>query len=78
MGEGSEAIQAGANVKGTWLPTTKEIVIDIKDLVKGKSPYVYRASVDAEGNLLVTRGVVYPQGSFHDSDSQPAVFRKAQ
>jgi hypothetical protein len=78
MGGGSEAIQAGATVKGMWLPTTKEIIMDIKDFIIGKNPYVYRASINAEGNLVVYRGVVYPQGSFHNSDAQPTVFKKVQ
>ncbi|MCL5279286.1 MAG: hypothetical protein M1376_05205 [Planctomycetes bacterium] len=78
MDQGSEAIQAGASVKGRWVPTTKEIVIDIGDFVTEKNPYVYRASVNAEGNLVVYRGVVYPQGSFYSSDSEPAAFKKVQ
>jgi hypothetical protein len=78
MDQGTQVIKAGANVPGMWLPTTKEIIVDIKDKVPDKAHYVYRAYVDTEGDLVVDRGVIYRQGSFHNSDLQPAVFRKAQ
>lgn len=76
MDKGTQVIKAGANVPGMWLPATKEIIVDIKDKVPDKAHYVYRASVNAEGDLVVDRGVIYRQGSFHNSDPQPAVFRK--
>jgi hypothetical protein len=78
MDKGTQVIKAGANVPGMWLPTTKEIIVDIKDKVPDKAHYVYRAYVDTEGDLVVDRGVIYRQGSFHNSDLQPAVFRKVQ
>jgi hypothetical protein len=81
MDKGTQVIKAGASVRGTWLWTVKEILLDIGDPVLGKKdypPYRYRAYVDTEGDLVVNRGVIYRQGSFHNSDLQPAVFRKAQ
>jgi len=65
MGKGTAAIKAGANVPGTWLPTTKEIIVDINDKVWGKTHYIYRASVNADGNLRVEKGSIYPQGSYY-------------
>jgi beta-lactamase regulating signal transducer with metallopeptidase domain len=78
MDKGTQVIKAGANVPGMWLPTTKEIIVDIRDIVPNNAHYVYRAYVDTEGDLVVDRGVIYRQGSFHNSDLQPAVFRKVQ
>jgi hypothetical protein len=75
MGKGSQAIPAGANMKGRWLPTTKEIVIDIKDA--GQKYYVYRGAVNAEGNLVVDRGVIFPQGRFILSGPSQTIFKKA-
>lgn len=61
------AIKAGTTVSGTWLLTTNEIVIDIKDRNPHGSDYVYRGYLDEEGNLIVDKGIIYPQGSFHVS-----------
>ena len=76
LGKGSQAIPAGANIKGTWLPTTREIVIDIKDA--GQRYYVYRGAVNAEGNLVVDRGVIFPQGRFTLSGPSQTIFKKVQ
>ncbi len=61
------AIKAGTTVSGTWLLTTDEIVIDIKDKTPHGGYYVYRGYLDEEGNLIVDKGMIYPQGSFHVS-----------
>jgi hypothetical protein len=74
MGKGSQVIPAGANIRGTWLPTTNEIIVDIKD--KDKNFYVYRGSVNAEGNLVIDRGVIFPQGSFHLSGPARTILKK--
>lgn len=60
------AIKAETGVSGTWLLTTKEIVIDINDKIRHPdgSEYVYRGYIDEEGNLIVDKGQIYPQGSF--------------
>jgi hypothetical protein len=78
MDKGTSAIKAAAIVPGIWLPTTKEIIVDIKDKVWGKTHYVYRASVSAEGNLVVERGGIYHQGSFENSDLERVIFQKVQ
>ena len=78
MDKGTSVIKAGANVRGMWIPTTKEIIVDIKDKIPNNAHYVYRASVDTQGNLLVDRGVIYMQGSFENSDPQPVVFKRVQ
>ncbi len=61
------AIKAGTTVAGTWLLTTDEIVIDIKDKSPHGANYVYRGYLDEDGNLIVDKGMIYPQGSFHVS-----------
>ena len=61
------AIKAGASVSGTWFLTTNEIVIDIKDRNEFGSDFVYRGYLGEEGNLIVDKGIIYPQGSFHVS-----------
>ena len=62
-----EAIKAGITVTGTWLLATDEIVIDIKDKSPHGADYVYRGYIDEDGNLIVDKGMIYPQGSFHVS-----------
>lgn len=61
------AIKAGTTVSGTWLLTTDEIVIDIKDKTPHGGYYVYRGYLDEDGNLIMDKGIIYPQGSFHVS-----------
>jgi hypothetical protein len=61
------AIKAGITVSGTWLLTTNEIVIDINDKSPHGCDYVYRGYLDEDGNLIVDKGVIYPQGSFRVS-----------
>jgi TolA-binding protein len=78
MGKGTQAIKAGANVFGTWLPTTNEIIIDIKDKIEGQSRRVYSGLVNADGNLVVNKGVVYYQGSFHLAGPSETIFQKVQ
>lgn len=61
------AIRARTTVMGTWLLTTDGIVIDIKDRSPFGCDYVYRGYLDEEDNLIVDKGQIYPQGSFHVS-----------
>ena len=61
------AIKAGTTVSGTWLLTTNEIVIDIKDKNQWGGTFTYRGHVGESGNLVVDKGIIYPQGSFHVS-----------
>jgi hypothetical protein len=61
------AIKAGTTVSGTWLLTTNEIVIDIKDKNEWGGYFIYRGYLGEEGNLIVDKGIIYPQGSFHVS-----------
>jgi hypothetical protein len=68
------AIKAGASVTGSWFLATKEIVMDIKD--QRDKYYVYRGYLNTEGNLVVDRGMIYPQGSFHGGGPSTTVFKK--
>jgi hypothetical protein len=61
------AIKAGTTVSGTWFLTTDEIVMDIKDKSPHGADYVYRGYLDEDGNLIVDKGIIYPQGSFQVS-----------
>ena len=61
------AIKAGTTVSGTWLLTTDEIVVDIKDKTPHGGYYVYRVYFEEDGSLIVDKGIIYPQGSFHVS-----------
>ena len=61
------AIKAGTTVSGTWLLTSDEIVVDIKDKTPHGGYYVYRGYFEEDGSLIVDKGIIYPQGSFHVS-----------
>lgn len=61
------AIKAGTTVSGTWLLTTSEIIIDIKEKNPWEGYFTYRGHIGEEGDLIVDKGIVYPQGSFHVS-----------
>jgi hypothetical protein len=61
------AIKAGTTVSGTWLLTTDEIVVDIKDKTPHGGYYVYRGYFEEDGSFIVDKGIIYPQGSFHVS-----------
>lgn len=80
VGEGSRAIRAGTSVRGTWTWTVREILLDINDTIDGKvdyPPYRYRVTVGEAGDLVVERGEIYPQGSWHRQGGvEPMVFRK--
>jgi hypothetical protein len=71
MGKGSQVIPAGANVSGTWLPTTREIIVDVND-----KNYLYRGTINAEGNLVVEKGVIFSQGSFILSNTGQTILKK--
>lgn len=55
-----------------WTLTTKEIFLDYDHLV------TYRGRVNAEGRLVLDRGEIYTQGSFHLSGRPPTVFEKVK
>jgi len=76
MSPGSKLIRGGkSSVPGRWFLTPKEIFMDIKD--QRESYYTYRGHLDEEGNLVVDKGVIYPQGSFHITSLQRrVVFKK--
>lgn len=78
MGDGSPAFKSGASVKGTWLPTTREVLLDINDRVPGKPRYYYLGSVDEEGNLVVNRAEIYLHGSLHFTGVERMIFKKVQ
>ncbi|MDH4239834.1 MAG: hypothetical protein OEW48_09745 [Phycisphaerae bacterium] len=61
------AIKAGTTVSGRWFLTTNEMVIDIKDMSPHGADYVYRGYLEEDGNLIVDKGIIYPQGTFYVS-----------
>jgi hypothetical protein len=78
MGDGTERIQAGASVKGTWMPTCKEILVDIGDGPRGYGHFFYLASINQKGNLVVDRTEIYNQGYFNVHDAGRMIFQKAE
>jgi hypothetical protein len=72
-------IQPGSNVTGTWLLTTKEIYIDIKDKSPWGPDYVYKGYFDTDGSLIVDKGVIYPHGNFElGGEPRQMIFKKAE
>jgi hypothetical protein len=78
MGEGSRAIQAGASVNGTWLPLTKEILVDVNDKAPGTPHYYYLVSLNEKGNLVVDRAEIYLQGSLDAIGVGRVILKKVQ
>ena len=62
-----EAIKPNTTVSGTWLLTTDTIVVDIKDRNPWGGIFTYRGTLEEDGTLILDKGIVYPQGSFHVS-----------
>jgi hypothetical protein len=71
-------LRPGVSVKGTWFLTTKEIMIDIDDKITTPegTEYAYRGYLDQEGNLIVDRGQILPQGSFHEYGPSRTILKK--
>ncbi|MFC1604571.1 hypothetical protein ACFL5F_06035 [Planctomycetota bacterium] len=61
------AAKARSTLSGTWLLTTNEIIIDINDMSPHGAEYYYRGYLEEDSNLIVDKGMIYPQGSFHVS-----------
>ncbi len=81
IGEGIPSLQAGARVTGTWVWTARGIQFDINDPMPWtREPlhFAYRAAVNQEGDLLVERGEIYPQGSFHHTHPPQRIFKRVQ
>lgn len=81
VGEGSETFKTGTGVRGTWAWMVKQILLNINDHIRGSPTmplYVYRATVDGEGDLVVERGEIWPQGSFMFTRPPRMVFKKVQ
>jgi hypothetical protein len=77
-GERTGSVEAGASVQGTWLLITKEIVIDINDQSPHGPDYIYWGHLDEEGSLILSRGMIYPQGSLHKSTPWPTNLKRVQ
>jgi len=72
------AVKAHTTVPGTWLLTTSEIMIDIDDKSQWGPDHIYRGYLDEHGDLIVDRGMIYPQGSWHDAGGPLMVLKKVQ
>ena len=72
----SEWAKAGTPVSCQWLPTTKEMIVEVPEKVLSSSWFAYRGYLNADGNLVIDKGVIYIQGSFHLSGPGQMVFRK--
>ncbi len=62
----------------SWLLTSKEIMIDPQKVVGHGHRYIFRGHLDSDGNLILFRGMIYPQGSFHISHAQPTILQKVR
>lgn len=74
-----DAIKAGTTVPGKWLLATNEMIVDIKDRNEWGGYYMYRACIEDEDTLVVDKGIIYPQGSFHASGApRQMILKKVQ
>ncbi len=78
MGDGTETIPVGASVKGTWMPTSKEILVDISDRSPKGPRFYYLASINQTGNLIVDRTEIYEQGHFTMANTGQMIFQKVK
>ncbi len=74
----SPLAEAGAVLACPWLLTSMEIMIDPQKVVAHGHRYIFRGHLDGQGNLVLFRGMIYPQGSFHISHAQPTILSKVQ
>jgi hypothetical protein len=61
-----------STIPAPWILATKEIFID-----RGQNQ-IYRGYINAEGNLVLERGQIFPQGSFHTSGPPLMVYKKVE
>jgi hypothetical protein len=78
MADGTEMFQAGASAKGTWVPTCKEILVDIGDCGLHAGLFFYLAFINQNGNLVVDRTEIYNQGYFHVRSPGQMIFQKVK
>jgi hypothetical protein len=78
MDSQSNWIGSGVTIKAPYLMTTREIIIDPQKVSDAGHRYVYRGQIDGEGNLVLDKGAIYPQGTFHLSGVTRIVFAKVQ
>ncbi len=75
-GQGRLTMRTGKTGQKTqpapWTLTTKEIFID-----SGRN-YIYKGYINAEGNLFLDKGGIYPQGSWHDGGQPEMTFKKVE
>jgi hypothetical protein len=71
--------RAGMTVTYPWVITSKEIVIDPKEDSKANwNWYTYRGYINADGNLAMEKGVIYPQGTFYRAGDSTMTFEKVE
>ncbi len=75
MGKGTETLKAGTNGSGVWIPAGKGIYLDINDKAQDNY-YLYSASINQKGFLVVNRGVIWPQGTFVPHGPSESIFRR--
>jgi hypothetical protein len=74
QGQSQLTMKSGAKkiVSAPWILATKEIFIE------REGNLVYRGYINTEGNLVVEKGGIYPQGSFHLGGPFLMVFKKVE
>lgn len=71
--------RAGTTVTYPWTITTREIIIDPGEDSKANwNWYTYRGYINADGNLALEKGLIYPQGTFFRSGDSTMTFKRAK
>ncbi len=78
MGDGTETFQAGASLKGTWMPTCKRILVDISEHAAWGPHFFYLAFINQNGNLVVDRTEIFRQGYFNVHNTGQMIFQKVK
>ena len=66
------------SVKGTWTPTSKEILLDIGDGPRGYGSFFYLVSINQRGTLIVDRTELYKEGYCSVHNTGQMIFQKVK
>jgi hypothetical protein len=75
-----DAVKPGATLSCPWVPLTKEIILDVEmgqQVIKMDFLDVFRGRIDTDGNLVIDRVAIYPQGTIIPREAAPMLFKKA-
>ena len=75
----SETVERTAVLSCPWVPLTDAIIFDLEKgqrIIEMDFLDVFRGRLNADGNLVLDRVAIYPQGSIHPRDTTPMIFRR--